>query len=538
MREQVCDVLVVGGGTGGCAAVMAAVGLGMSVVLTEETDWIGGQLTAQAVPPDEHPWIENFGCTARYRRYRETVRAIYRDRTPLKAAFRDDPKFNPGNGWVSRLCHDPLIGWLALNEMLLPALASGRLSLLLNTVPVGGTVLSIPGTETGTSTSNVVNDRVEAVELLNLGTGQTLAVRARYVIDATELGDLLSITGADYVSGAESKQSTGEPHAIDGPAEPENVQGLTWCMALALDEGSRRVIDKPERYEFWREYQAPFWPGKQLGFLYPNPATGETRHLPFLSADFFNLMQYRQVVDPARFEDGYTPHPATIANWPQNDYFEENIIDKSAAHIKAALDDARNLSLSVLYWLQTEAPRHDGGVGYPGAHLRGDLVGTQDGFAKTPYIRESRRIVARKTVCEQDVATYTNAGCDRAPSVTDSVGIGSYRIDLHPSTNGRGVIDTSSLPFQIPLGSLIPIRMRNLIPGAKNLGVTHITNGCYRVHPVEWNIGESAGALAAFCVQKGIEPAAVYESAEFTSEFQGLLCGQGIELEWPRLRGL
>ena len=36
---------------------------GMRVVLTEETDWIGGQLTSQAVPPDEHPWIESFGRT-------------------------------------------------------------------------------------------------------------------------------------------------------------------------------------------------------------------------------------------------------------------------------------------------------------------------------------------------------------------------------------------------------------------------------------------------------------------------------------------
>ena len=35
-------------------------------LLTEETDWIGGQLTSQAVPPDEHPWIESFGCTAAY----------------------------------------------------------------------------------------------------------------------------------------------------------------------------------------------------------------------------------------------------------------------------------------------------------------------------------------------------------------------------------------------------------------------------------------------------------------------------------------
>jgi hypothetical protein len=35
--------------------------------------------------------------------------------------------------------------------------------------------------------------------------------------------------------------------------------------------------------------------------------------------------------------------------------------------------------------------------------------------------------------------------------------------------------------------------------GAHNrYGTTRITNGAYRVHPVEWSIGEAAGSLAAF----------------------------------------
>jgi len=52
---------------GGVAAALAAADRGARVVLSEETDWLGGQLTSQAVPLDEHPWIEDFGCTARYR---------------------------------------------------------------------------------------------------------------------------------------------------------------------------------------------------------------------------------------------------------------------------------------------------------------------------------------------------------------------------------------------------------------------------------------------------------------------------------------
>ena len=114
----------------------------------------------------------------------------------------------------------------------------------------------------------------------------------------------------------------------------------------------------------------------------------------------------------------------------------------------------------------------------------------------------------------------------------DSVGTGSYRIDLHPSCGGTNYIDISSLPFQIPLGSLIPIRVENLLPACKNLGVTHISNGCYRLHPVEWNIGESAGLLAAFCLDRKVSARAVREKKELLDEFQKLLTDQGVLLSW------
>src|SRR5207245_7386177 len=82
-RELDCDVAIIGGGVGGCAAALGALRNGMRVVLTEETDWIGGQLTSQAVPPDEHPWIESFGRTRSYAAYRHPVRDYYRAPYPL-----------------------------------------------------------------------------------------------------------------------------------------------------------------------------------------------------------------------------------------------------------------------------------------------------------------------------------------------------------------------------------------------------------------------------------------------------------------------
>jgi hypothetical protein len=117
----------------------------------------------------------------------------------------------------------------------------------------------------------------------------------------------------------------------------------------------------------------------------------------------------------------------------------------------------------------------------------------------------------------------------------DSVGVGSYRIDLHPSTGGDNYIDISSLPFQIPLGALIPRRIENLLPACKNLGTTHITNGCYRLHPVEWGIGEAAGALVAFCVERHETPRGVRNTAKLLEAFQSWIVTQGAEIAWPRL---
>ncbi|MBI4586432.1 MAG: FAD-dependent oxidoreductase [Planctomycetes bacterium] len=62
-REIAADLVVLGGCLGGMAAALAAARAGLKVIVTEETDWIGGQLTQQGVPPDEHPWIESFGAT-------------------------------------------------------------------------------------------------------------------------------------------------------------------------------------------------------------------------------------------------------------------------------------------------------------------------------------------------------------------------------------------------------------------------------------------------------------------------------------------
>jgi hypothetical protein len=186
--------------------------------------------------------------------------------------------------------------------------------------------------------------------------------------------------------------------------------------------------------------------------------------------------------------------------------------------------------------MQTEASRLDGGTGYPGLRSRGDVTGSADGLAMALYIRESRRIQAQYTIVEQDLSLAIR-GNRGAVSYPDSVGIGMYRIDLHPSTGGDSYLDIGAAPFQIPLGALLPRQLTNLIAASKNIGTTHITNGCYRLHPVEWNVGEAAGLLAAYCLSSAKSPSQVRSRMDDLRSFQQLLVANGIELAWPRVTG-
>ena len=513
-KELTCEVAILGAGVGGCAAALAALRNGMRVILTEETDWIGGQLTSQAVPPDEHAWIEKFGCTRLYREYRNSVRDYYRRNYPLTEAARANPRLNPGNSWVSRITHEPRVSLAVLQDMLAPYLGSGRLTLLLEHKPTA---------------ADVSRDQVRSVLVRDLQTGADRTLHARYFLDATELGDLLPITKTEYVTGFESRRQTGEPHAKDQP-EPANIQSCTFCFAMDYLPGEDHTIEKPKEYTFWRDYRPelhPAWTGKLFSLDPAEPATLKPRALSF-SPDCGSkiprcLWTYRRILDRRNFTTGAYPSDISLVNWPQNDYWLGSIYEVSPEEAARNLKRAKQLSLSLMYWLQTEIPRSDGGQGWPGLRLRPDVVGTKDGLAKYPYIRESRRIQAEFTILEQHLGEH----------FPDSVGVGSYRIDLHPSTGGDNYIDVAAPPFEIPLGTLIPKRVENLIPAAKNIGVTHITNGCYRLHPVEWNIGESAGCLAAEAIRRKTTPRAIRNTPKLLAEFQTRIRDQGIETIWP-----
>ena len=103
-----------------------------------------------------------------------------------------------------------------------------------------------------------------------------MVVSAPYILDATELGDLLELADVEHVIGAESQAQTGELHALAGEPQPLDQQAVSWCFALDYLPGEHHTIDKPADYDFWVDYQADFWPGKQLGWQDLDPITLET----------------------------------------------------------------------------------------------------------------------------------------------------------------------------------------------------------------------------------------------------------------------
>jgi len=506
------DVAVIGGSLGGVQAALSAAKENKKVYLCEQSDWVGGQLTSQGVPPDENKWIEEQGGTKTYRAFREAVRDYYRALPEIAPEAKERWNLNPGNAWVSRVAHEPKVAVKILCDMLAPYIEEGKIVLDYDTVAVASTV---------------ENDVIETVTVRNLKTREEKVIEAEYFLDATDCGDLLPVVGAEFRTGAESKEMTGEPEAAD-VADPTDMQAITWVAALELlPEDSDYVPEKPEMYDYYASLDVPHCDCKLLSW-YTNKLQGPgVRKLGMNDGEGNDpaskgLWNYRRIIDTPNFTDGR--NEVTLLNWPQNDYWLGNIFDDPDAeeHLKRA----RDLTRCAIYWLQTEAIHPDGKKGHK-VRLRPDIMDTEDGLAKMPYIRESRRIIAKRLICEQEIVRDFT---DKPLQVEDTVGVGHYSMDLHMTTKSHNHFMRKTWPFEIPLSAMVPVRIKNLIPACKNIGCTHLTGGCYRLHPIEWNIGEVAGYIASYCMDKHMTPAELLEKE--VKPFQNFLTEKGIQLHW------
>ena len=339
MKELHSDIVIIGGGLGGVSAALSALKMGRSVILTQEFKWLGGQLTTQAVPPDENPWIETDGSTASYKQLRHEIREYYRRNYPLTDEARASENLNPGSGNVSPVCAEPRAGVAAIDALLAPWFATDRLTVLLNAKPIA------------------VESKDHSFTSVTIMSGEygEMLLTGDYFVDATELGDLLELGDVEHVTGAESRAGTEEPSALEGDADPNDQQAGSWCFAMSYHPDEDHIIERP------RNYKLDFWPDKQLSFVGPNPVTLEPDSRPLFvgdsDAEFApDNWHYRRIFYRRNHTGDQYSSDICLVNWPQIDYCEGPIVGVSPEEAKKHLEGARQLSLSMLYWMQTEAP--------------------------------------------------------------------------------------------------------------------------------------------------------------------------------------
>lgn len=515
-----CQALVIGGGLGGVAAAEDLADQGISVILTEPTSQIGGQLTAQGLgTPDENRYIDdNPGPgTPHYRALRTQVRLYY----GLTHGIVTGRAGNVGQCWVSRISAEPTIWEDAIQDRLRPLEGPHGIRAILTRTQLID-LQRYPG-----------NGRISYADLLNLDTGRITRIGAQYILDATETGQALAMAGAPWTIGQEAQSAYGEPDA-PSVAHPDWIQSFTYDFLVRWTPPGNAplpIVPRPLEYNFFHALGQ-----YTLTYEYPSgPVTYKMlSKVPGAGGPFWT---YRRLVAAASFHDNpaYTQDVGVI-NWRGNDYPLDNFIGLPPDAQVQVLARAKSFAEGFLYWLQTECPRDDGtGVGYPEIQPAGDELGG-DGFAPMPYIRESRRLLAITTLTENALLPAPDDPQQKFGSpFPDSVGIALYNIDIHPPI-GEPPLLRPVLPYEIPLGAFIARSgPDNILPAAFDIGASRLAAASARTHPIEWLMGEIAGHLAAFCLRHDVTPLQVDTTPVLLHAFQAHLLADGIPDHWNQV---
>ncbi len=516
-KTRTCDVLVVGGGTGGVAAANALIRRGLRVIITEPTGSIGGQFTSQLVSaPDEslHIEWEPGTSTCSYRRLRAEVRADYATRTDVLPGAGQ----NIGGCWVSRVSATPDVWERQMRERL-----AGADALLTR-----HQLISITNGD----------NRFRHADFVDLDSGTVTRISAFFLLDATEDGDALRLAGLPTVIGQESQDEYGEPEA---PPEVHGdwVQSFTYCFVVRWASSGEPLstVAPPDEYDTFRamgEYT--------LDYEYSHPPRTVTyKVLEKADGGGGPFWTYRRLLAASSFAGGVSPFgDLALINWRGNDFNDETYLGKSADEQLRVLRRGKAFAQGFLYWLQTECPRDDEqGFGYPEMQLvtGRDVPGIgMDGFALHPYVRESRRLLAQFTLTANHLTAGLHDGASWGTEFVDSVGCAYYPMDIHPSKNEPPLL-ARALPYHLPLGAFLTRSgPANVLPASKNFGASRLALASARMHPTEWLVGEVAGTLAAFCLSRGLlTPSLVRETPELLTEFQTELRQAGIPLHWSEI---
>lgn len=507
------DVAIIGASLGGVlAAWRACQASKLSVVLVAQYDWLGGQMTSQGVPPDEHHLIESGGASQSYLAFRQAIRTHYLANENFIDNTEMTEGVNPGDGWVSRLCFEPKLAATYFEKMLQPFVATGQLQILRHHAIA----------------SAIRDQRLITNVVVSDHQGLQTTITACYFCDATDTGDLLKQAKLPYRLGKESRQEFNE---LDAPIEanPLDQQPVTFVMAVKKSSAPQNGTPPPHNYAKWRDTIVPHYGYQQLSLSMPGEGLGVSVSLPlFGEGQTLDWWRYRRIVSERNWRT--TSADVSLINWAQNDYAIHPLLDGEVSEADV-VSGARELSACLLYWLQHDA-LHPGGVnkGYPNLALDTEALGTSDGFAQQVYVRESRRIIGLETLTQRDIVDSDHS--HQPFHHPYSVGVAWYNMDIHPTCiSGHGV-NAKVRPFTLPLGIFVSRDCDNLIPACKNISVTHLVNAATRVHPIEWLIGEVAGQLATYAIAHDVSLIDIANNEYHIHAFQLALGVAGIPIQW------
>lgn len=428
IQTKKIDVLVIGGTTSGISAGLQSARLNVPTLIVEETPWLGGMLTAAGVSATDGNHLLNSGI---WNEFRSKLRTYYGGEAALSTGWVSNTQFEPHVG-------DSIFKSMAADEKQLSVIYGFHLT---NILKEGDKV-------TGATFENEKRKK--------------LTVKARVVIDATDLGDGLAMAGAAYDLGMEAKSVTGE---INAPEKANNIiQDLTW-VAILKDYGTGNVktIERP------KSYNPEIFKGSCSKTSHP----GKT--------DCEKMLTY-----------GRLPNNKYLINWPEkgNDIYL-NIVEMDWAKRNVELKKAKERTLNFIYYIQTE-------LGFNHLGLADDEFPCEDKLALAPYHREGRRLhgIVRMTI------THVLDRYGNSPLYRTGISVGDYPVDHHHDCNPDApVISFPPVPsFNIPLGTLIPEKIDGLIVSDKAISVSNIINGATRLQPCVLLTGQAAGALAALSV--------------------------------------
>lgn len=267
--------------------------MGVNTLIVEETNWLGGMLTAAGVSAIDGNHRMPAGIWGEFRQ--------------LLYKHYGGPD-SVATGWVSNTLFEPHIGNRFLQQL---AGAEKQLQILYNT-----------------RWTSVKREGSKWTVTITQGKQQR-TIQATILIDATELGDVLAAAGAAYSIGMDSRHDTGEEYA---PSTANDIiQDLTYVAVLKdYGKGANKTIAKPAGY-----HVAEFGCSCDVS----DPASFDSPQ-----NNCFRMMQY-----------GRLPNNKYMINWPKcgNDIYL-NIIEKTPAEREVLLQQAKQHTLRFLYYLQTE----------------------------------------------------------------------------------------------------------------------------------------------------------------------------------------